>query len=226
MARARKDIIYNHCLAHVTFKCHNSEFYFHSDAVKDAITKIVVRNKKRYKIPIYDYVFMSSHPHFLIYIEDVDRFSNFMRQMNREIAELVNSIFNKTGQAIQDRYRSPVIENEAYAINTVGYIWLNPVRANMLKIEDAHEYRHCSLFYRYRGLDDPICDAYSELKENTGIDLTLGKSEQRFARDHLNSLISRELSDFCPEIMEHLHSLGSPEFIQRRVSFRSAIGPP
>ena len=65
-----------------------------------------------------------------------------------------------------------------------------------------------------------------EMKENTGIDLTLGKSEQRFARDHLNSLISRELSDFCPEIMEHLHSLGSPEFIQRRVSFRGAIGPP
>lgn len=226
MSRARKNILYDQCLAHITFKCHNSEFYFHSDAVKDAIIEIVAKNKKRYRIPIYDYVFMSSHPHFLIYIDEVDRFSNFMRQMNREIAELVNSIFSKTGQAIQDRYRSPVIENEAYAINTVGYIWLNPVRANMLKIEDAHEYKHCSLFYRYRGLKDPICDPYEELKENTGIDLTLGKSEQRFARDHLNSLISRELSDFCPEIMEHVHSLGSPEFIKRRVGFRSGSGPP
>ena len=64
--------------------------------------------------------------------------------------------------------------------------------------------------FTYVSAESDICDAYSQLKENTGIDLTLGKSEQRFARDHLNSLISRELSDFCPEIMEHVHSLGSP----------------
>ena len=185
-----------------------------------------MKNKKRYGITIYDYVFMSNHPHFLIYIEDVERFSNFMRQMNREIAELVNSAFNKTGQAIQDRYRSPVIENEAYAINTVGYIWLNPVRAKMLSIEDAHEYKYSSLFCRYRGLSDPICDSYDSLKEKTGIDLTLGKSEQRFVRDHLNRLISRELSDFCGEIMEHVHSVGSPEFIKKRISFSGSRGPP
>ena len=149
-----------------------------------------------------------------------------MRQMNREIAELVNSVFCKTGQAIQDRYRSPVIENETYVINTVGYIWLNPVRARMLSLEDAHEYKFCSLFYRYRGLPDPICDAYDSLKENTGIDLTLGRSEQRFVRDHLNSLISMELSDFCPEVMEHVHSIGAPEFVKVRVSFRASSDPP
>ena len=74
MSRARKDIIYDNCLAHVTFKCHNSEYYFRSEAVKASIVKIVAKNKKRYKIPIYDYVFMSNHPHFLIYIEDVERF--------------------------------------------------------------------------------------------------------------------------------------------------------
>ena len=226
MSRARKDIIYDNCLAHVTFKCHNSEYYFRSEAVKASIVKIVAKNKKRYKIPIYDYVFMSNHPHFLIYIEDVERFTNFMRQMNREIAELVNSVFCKTGQAIQDRYRSPVIENETYVINTVGYIWLNPVRARMLSLEDAHEYKFCSLFYRYRGLPDPICDSYDSLKENTGIDLTLGRSEQRFVRDHLNSLISMELSDFCPEVMEHVHSIGAPEFVKVRVSFRASSDPP
>ena len=52
MSRARKDIIYDNCLAHVTFKCHNSEYYFQSEAVKASIVKIVAKNKKRYKIPI------------------------------------------------------------------------------------------------------------------------------------------------------------------------------
>ena len=63
MSRARKDILYDNCLAHITFKCHNSEFYFHSDLMKEEIIKIVARNKKRYRIPIYDFVFMSNHPH-------------------------------------------------------------------------------------------------------------------------------------------------------------------
>ena len=194
--------------------------------MKEEILKIVAKNKKRYRIAIYDFVFMSNHPHFLVFVEEVQRFSSFMRQTNCEIARIINKTFKKTGQAIQDRYRSPVIENETYAINTVGYIWLNPVRAKMLKIEDAHEYRYCSLFYRYRGLSDPICDSYESLKDNTGIDLTAGKSEQRFARDHLNGLIGREMSDFCPEIMEHVHSLGSTEFVERRISWKSSSGPP
>ena len=226
MSRARRDILYNDCMAHVTFKCHNSEFYFHSDAVKDEIIKIVAKCKKQYRIPIYDWVFMSNHLHYLVYVEEVERFSDFMRSANSQIAKFINQVFQKTGSAIQDRYRSPVIEDEAYAINTVGYIWLNPVRANMLKIEDAHEYRYCSLFYRYRGLKDPISDPYKSLEENTGIDFPCGKSEQRFVRDHLNGLISRELSDFCPEIMEHLHSVGSPEFVGRRNTWKSSAGPP
>ena len=226
MSRARKDILYNNCLAHITFKCHNSEFYFHSDAVKDEIIKIVAKYKKKYRIPIYDWVFMFSHRYYLVYVEDVERLSAFMKAANCQIAKFINEVFNKTVQAIQDRYRSPIIENETYVINTIGYIWLNPVRAGMVKIEDAHEYGYCSLFYRYRGLRDPIADPYDSLRENIGVDIPATHSEQRFARDHLNALISRELSDFCPEIMEHIHSVGTPEFIRQRHTWRSSVGPP
>ncbi len=228
MSRARKDILTENCLAHVTYKCHNGSFYFKETAVKEAIAGIIARYKAMYGIPIFEWIFMDSHPHLIVFIQDVDRFSNFMRQTNRAIAELVNSRLNQTGQVIQDRYRSPLIQNRVYCMNTVSYIWLNPVRAGMISIEKAHEYRYCSLFYRYRGLQDPISDSYSLLRELTGMDMTGGNSEQRFAADHLNSLISRELSDLCLEIFEHLHSIGTPEFVggRRRIDKVKTSDPP
>ncbi len=146
-----------------------------------------------------------------------------MRQTNREIAELINERLNKTGQVIQDRYRSPVIENEIYAINTVSYIWLNPARAKMVPIKRAHEYKYSSLYYKYRGLPDPISDPYSLLKELTGIDFTGPASVQKFAKDHLNALIGQELSHLCHEMLEHQHSIGSQEFIGSRRRIQNKI---
>lgn len=228
MGRARRDILYDGCLAHVTFKCHNSSFYFKEDAIKQKLIAIVAKHKKKYGVQIFDWVFMSTHPHFLVYVKNVDVFSNFMRQTNRDIAELINGHFNKTGQVIQDRYRSPVIENEVYTLNTIDYIWLNPVRAGITSIEKACDYRFSSLFYRHRGLKDPIADSYEKLQELSGVNVTEGQSEQRFTRDHLNALISKELSHLGCDVMEHLHSLGGLEYVLQRKSFRwsNSTAPP
>lgn len=229
MARARQNILIDGYLAHITYKCHNSSFYFKQNEIKDKIIKIIQRYKRKYDIPILEWIIMSNHCHFIAYINDIDSFSNFMRQTNRGIAELINKTLNKTGQVIQDRYRSPIIENEVYCLNTIGYIWLNPVRAGITLISKAYNYTHCSLYYRYRGIIDPISDSYTLFKELNGFDITNKKTSQRFARELINPLIGRELSDLCYENMEHLHSIGSPDFIENRRNFRKAFattGPP
>ena len=65
---------------------------------------------------------MSNHAHLLIYTPERDILSRFMHSTNLAIAKAINKEFNKRGQAIEDRYKSPVIESEAYALNTIGYI--------------------------------------------------------------------------------------------------------
>mgnify|MGYP000412029766 CR=1 FL=1 len=42
MGRARKDIITEPSLVHITFRCHNREFYLDSDKIKYQIYKITI----------------------------------------------------------------------------------------------------------------------------------------------------------------------------------------
>ena len=215
MGRARRDIIYDGCLTHTFFKCHNGSFYFQEDHIKQNVLDAMIHGARKYGIPIYDWVLMSNHCHFLTYVDCILNYSNFMRYTNRLIAGIVNKEFRQTGQVIQDRYRSPVIENASYCINTMGYIWLNPYKANMLGGKNPASYRFSSLFYKYNGLKDPLSTPYSELKKLIGFDILQGKKLQRFTREHIAWLI-RSGEDFSDELFENLHSIGSESFCKER----------
>ena len=219
MGIARKDIITDESLMHITFRTHNRQFYFDKIGIKEKMILIFKKYKAKYDISIFDWVIMSNHCHFSAFTKDAVSLSNFMRSANKAIADLVNKEFKKSGQAIQDRFKSPVIEDESYAINTIGYIWLNPARANLVTIQKAEDYKYGSLYYKFRGLADPIGDSLSELEKLTQFKILKKRSVQRFTLDLLNELKSKwltKLTELCREIYEHSHSIGSPDYIGLR----------
>jgi len=59
-----------------------------------------------------EYILMSNHVHLKLFVPKLAQLSDFMRTTNSRIAKLINKMFDKTGQAIQDRFKSPVTENE------------------------------------------------------------------------------------------------------------------
>jgi len=222
MGRSRKSIVFDGDLLHVTFKCHNSQFYFHSDEMKETVIKIVARTRKEYGIPILEWILMSNHVHFKIFVPKLARFSDFMRTTNSKIAKLINKVEKKTGQAIQDRFKSPVIENETYAMNTIQYIWMNPVRAEMIPLKELQNFKYCSLFYKFRGLKDPICadDCYEQLKELNGFSLLNGRSEHAFVVETVNEIKSKEHDKLDLEIFLNSHSIGGMRFVKERKGYR------
>lgn len=145
-----------------------------------------------------------------------------MHDMNLAIARTVNGFYQRRGKAIEDRFRSPVICDYSYCLSTIQYIWLNPVKAKMIAIKDMQDYRYCSLFYRYRGLQDPLADSYAELKTLTGFDvLQRSRSEQDFARNQLNALKSKarnQCEKLIESIFDHAHTIGNPEAIKARLT--------
>ena len=223
MSRARRDIIYDECVTHTFYKCHDGSFYFKDDAMKQEVLEALVKGAQRYGIPVFDWVIMSNHIHLMTFVERAMNYSNFMRYTNRLIAGIVNKSLKKTGQVIQDRYRSPVIQDESYCINTVGYIWLNPYKANMLGGKNPATYRFSSLFYKYNGLKDPLSTPYSELKKLIGFDILQGKKLQRFTREHITRLIQSG-ADFSDELFENLHSIGSESFCKERRHLENVRG--
>ena len=219
MGRPRKTILSNNCIAHITWRCHNRQFYLEPDFIKQTIYKTLLTCKRVHNIKIIEYVFMSNHIHLLVCVEDRQRFSFFMRHANSIIGRTINKFFSKRSQAIEDRYKSPVIEDESYCLNTITYIWSNPTRAGIVPSGKPEDYYWSSLYRRARGLRDPLVDGYEEIEKLVGYLPGAGKSVQRFVRELLDRC--REEGDFLvAEVYESLHSVGSDEF---RLSRRQVV---
>jgi hypothetical protein len=154
--------------------------------------------------------------HLLIYTPDRQSLSRYLHATNLSIAKAINKIFAKRGQAIEDRFKSPVIENQFYALNTVGYIWLNPLRAHMVNRRTIRDYRYSSLFFKVRGLKDKLVSDYAILKDLFGFDVLQGKSCQAFAIEWLAQLLTKEMLNDSAEVFENLHSIGNYDFWKNR----------
>ena len=215
MARARKNILHDKSIAHITWRCHNRQFYLQSEEIKTFVYKTLLTCKKIHQIKIIEYVFMSNHIHLLVGIKDRKRMSDFMRHANSIIARKINAVFEKRSQAIEDRYKSPVIQDEGYCLNTISYIWSNPTRAGIVPSGKPEDYYWSSLYRRSRGLIDPLVDGYHEIEKLVGYLPCGTKSAQRFSRELLNRSMD-ENPFLTPEIYESLHSIGSDEFRRSR----------
>lgn len=221
MGRARRQINGDKGFSHIVFRTNNREFYFETDHIKNCIILAAKQYKQKYGIKIIDYCLMSNHCHFTMWYPTVQNLSAFMHDMNLSIARTVNGFYQRRGKAIEDRFRSPVISDYSYCLSTIHYIWLNPVKANMITIKDAQNYQFCSLYYRYRGLKDPLADSYEDLKAHTGFDvLQSSRSEQHFTRNQLNALKSKirdQWERLKESIFDHVHTIGSLKAIRKRL---------
>lgn len=80
---------------------------------------------------IYSYCLMTNHVHIQLQTNTVD-ISKIMRKLNLFYTKFFNNKYNIVGHLFQGRYKSQIIENDAYSLQTSRYIHLNPVKARMV----------------------------------------------------------------------------------------------
>jgi len=89
---------------------------------------------------ILAWVLMSNHVHLLMF-SGPPGISKFMRRLLTGYALWYNRKYHRRGHLFQDRYKSIVCEEEAYLLELVRYIHLNPLRAGIVKsIEGLDRY--------------------------------------------------------------------------------------
>ena len=76
---------------------------------------------------------MNNHYHLLIETPDAN-LSKGMRQLNGVFTQSINRKYHRVGHLFQGRYKSILVDKDAYLLQLCRYIVLNPVRA---KIVDA-----------------------------------------------------------------------------------------
>lgn len=88
----------------------------------------------------YAWALLSNHFHLLL-MPTSTSLSSFMRRLLTGYAVVFNRRNKRSGHLFQNRYKSIVCEEEAYLLELIRYIHLNPLRAGMVKsLEELDQY--------------------------------------------------------------------------------------
>ena len=87
---------------------------------------------ERFDLEIFAYVLMTNHYHLLLRTRQAN-LSNAMQWFGTAYTRRYNNRHGRTGHLFQGRFKSILVENEAYLMRLSFYIHRNPVRAGLVQ---------------------------------------------------------------------------------------------
>lgn len=151
MARQLR-IEYKGAFYHVITRGERCENIFHCDNDKLKFLEKLYDVANKFNLRIHCYTLMNNHYHLLLETPD-GNLSRAMHCLNTSYSNWFKSKHQIVGSVFQGRYRSILVEKEAYLIKLSIYIHLNPVRAGI--VARPEEYRWSS-FNSYVKNDESI----------------------------------------------------------------------
>jgi putative transposase len=129
---------------------------FHQQNDYSVLQRLLLKAKKMWPVRLYYYVFMPNHFHLMLEPQEEGVLSRFMQYVSSKYAIRLNAELGTDGHIWQGRYRSYVIDKDAYFLQCGKYIELNPVRAHL--VVDPEKYQWSSYRFHAYGLADPLVD--------------------------------------------------------------------
>lgn len=139
---------------HIITRGNQKQFVFVEPPDYNAYLSMLAKYKKRYKFKLYCYCLMPNHVHLVMEVKDPNELSTIMKCLNLSYTLYFNFKYKKVGHLWQDRFKSRIIENDAYLLECIKYIENNPVRASI--VSDLEKYPWSS--YRSKVMNDNILD--------------------------------------------------------------------
>ena len=133
---------------HITARGNEKKQIFDDDIDREEFLNLLWRISVAHGVIVYAYVLMYNHYHFLIETLK-SNLTKFMHTLQTVYTNRYNRRHNRIGHLFQGRYKSILVEKEAYLLELNRYIHLNPVRAGI--VNSPEEFKWSS--YRcYLGL--------------------------------------------------------------------------
>lgn len=126
---------------HVTLRGNHQQEIFCIDSDRTLLNTIVAAALPRYQAEIHAYCWMTNHLHFLVKVNDVP-LGALVRHIAAGYARAYQKNLQTTGHLFERRYHSRIVDTEAYLLELVRYIHLNPVSAGLVR--EADQYRWSS----------------------------------------------------------------------------------
>ncbi len=104
------------------------------------------------------YVLMTNHVHLLLTPRKADAAGRLMKLLGQRYVQHVNRLYRRSGTLWEGRFRSCIVQDEAYLLGCSRYIELNPVRAGM--VEEPSVYRWSSYRANVLGEAEGLIEAH------------------------------------------------------------------
>lgn len=121
---------------HVMLRGNEQHAIFLDDHDRKKYLKLLAMQVEKGYMSVYAYCLMDNHLHLLVYDKN-NMLASGMHSIGVAYAAYFNKKYARVGHLFQDRFKSEVIEDEAYLFAALRYIHQNPVRAGMCeRVED------------------------------------------------------------------------------------------
>jgi putative transposase len=98
------------------------------------------RGLNRFDCALHAYCLMTNHVHLLLTPSTQDGCGRLMKHVGQLYSQYVNRTYNRTGGLWEGRFRSCLVQSEAYLLTCYRYIELNPVRAGLVQHPKEYEW--------------------------------------------------------------------------------------
>jgi REP element-mobilizing transposase RayT len=131
MARAWR-IEYEGALYHVLSRGNDRRDVFVDDDDRSMFLKCLAEAGERFAIDVLAYVLMGNHYHILLRTRRAN-LSKAMQWLGVSYTIRFNRRHSRSGHLFQGRFRSMLVQNDAYLLQLSYYIHRNPLRAGLVK---------------------------------------------------------------------------------------------
>lgn len=116
---------------HVTLRGNHRQDIFFTPADRVLLSQIVAEVVIRYGARLHAYCWMTNHIHLLIRVGDMP-LGRIMLRIASRYARKLQARLHTTGHLFERRYHAVLVDADAYLLELVRYIHLNPVRAGIV----------------------------------------------------------------------------------------------
>ena len=132
---------------HVIQRGNNRQPIVLDDTDRKMLYSLWLEESLRHKVAVNAYVLLDNHFHMLLTPPGDEAMSLMMQSVGRTYVRYFNKRHNRSGTLWEGRYKSSLVDSEAYLLTCMAYIDLNPVRAGLAESAEAFNwssYKHLS----------------------------------------------------------------------------------
>ena len=119
-------------LYHILSRGNQKQDIFLSDVDRHLFLDTLGEMASRYDLDIYAYILMSNHYHILLKTHH-SNLSKAMQWLGTTYTRRFNITHDRSGHLFQGRFKSFIVQNDAYLIQLSCYIHRNPLRAGIVQ---------------------------------------------------------------------------------------------